>query len=464
MMDKLQAIVSKLKNKEYTFKKDEIDPFCTDWRGKYHGQAKLVIFPQTLDNLISVVKKCNKYSIKIVPQGGNTSLVGGAVPIRDNYEVILSLKKFDKIMKFDPINSSIQLEAGCILENIQNFVQKKGFYFPLSMGSRGICQIGGNISTNAGGLNVIKYGNIRSNILGLEAVTGDGNLFSDLKEVKKNNTGYDLKHLLVGSEGTLGIITKVNFKLFPLPRDKRVIFVSFRNLKNLLIFFSKMRDFFNELISSFELINFNSLDLVIKSQKLSKLFKDTEYYALVELSSLTQDESWTSNIEDILYKISDLCNEIIISKSIQENKNLWDYREMIPIAERKIHSCIKHDISVPLSNMEKFISSTEKSIKSLDKSFAVINFGHLGDNNLHYNVYSKESSNNDKLIKMSKKISDIVFEHVEMLGGSFSAEHGIGQQRRKELLKFKDRDEVARMQKIKKIFDPNGILNPGKVF
>ena len=463
MIEKLQKIVSSLKKSEYTFNENEILPFCTDWRGKYRAKSKLVVFPKSLKNLVMIIKKCNQYNIKIVPQGGNTGLVGGSVPTKQNYEIVLSLKKLNKINEFNPVNSSIEIEAGCILENIQNFVQKKGFYFPLSMGSRGNCQIGGNISTNAGGLNVIKYGNIRTNILGLEAVTGEGKIFSDLKDVKKNNTGYDLKSLLVGSEGTLGVITKVKFKLFPLPKDKRVVFASFENLGNLINFFSKTKEFFNDLISSFELINFNSLNLVIKNQKLRRIFKDAPYYALVELSSLVEDFRFTKTIEDNFYSISYLCKEIIVSKSVNENKNLWNYREMVPIAERNIRICLKHDISVPLSNIEKFISRTEKLIQNFDKDFDVINFGHLGDNNLHYNVFSKVESKNIKLEKMSHIISNMIFESSEKLGGSFSAEHGIGQQRKKELIKFKKKEEIELMRKIKELFDPNNILNPGKV-
>jgi len=463
MNKKLKTIVSTLLQSEYTFNQDEMLPYCIDWRGKYEGRTNLVVFPKSLKSLMTVVRKCNQHNIKIVPQGGNTGLVGGSVPTKHNFEIVVSLKKLNKITQFDPLNSSIQIEAGCILENIQNFVQKKGFYFPISMGSRGNCQIGGNISTNAGGLNVIKYGNIRSNILGLEAVTGDGQLISDLKDVKKNNTGYDLKHLFIGAEGTLGIITKVNFKLFPLPKNKRVVLASFDSLKNLIVFFSKIKEFFNDLLSSFELINSTSFNLVIDYENMSKLLKNSKYYALVELSTLFEDENFTEKIEDYVYKISDLCIEIIISKSLKENKSLWKYREMIPIAERKINKCIKHDISVPLYNMEKFISRTEKLIKELDRDFEIINFGHLGDNNLHYNVFSKESSKNDKLIKKANKINQIIFENVEKLGGCFSAEHGIGQQRRNELLKFKSKNEILKMKKIKEIFDPKNILNPGKV-
>ena len=458
-------IIKHLDNKEYSFDQDLIGPHCIDWRKKYQGTCDLIVFPKSIKNLSKVVKECSLQKISIIPQGGNTSLVGGSVPRKNKSEIIINLRNLNKIRRIDTLDFSISVESGCILEDIQNEVKKRKMIFPISMGSRGSCQIGGNIATNAGGLNVIKYGLLRHNILGLEAVMSDGRIYSDLKKIRKNNTGYDLKQLLIGSEGTLGIITAANIKTFPESKEENVIFASFQSFNDLLDFYHNTVMYFSDLLTSFEMINSDSMDLVIKHNfDLTNFIEKGEYYCLVELSNFLSIPNFYDLIIDNLSKIKSNVNSIIVSKSQNENTKFWKYRESIPQSETNEKICIQHDISLPLENMNEFIKETINEIKNISPDIKIINFGHLGDNNLHFNILSSETSNYNTLIKNKDRITGIIYSKTYKYHGSFSAEHGIGQLKRKELKKYKPKEEIEQMLKIKKNFDPNNILNPGKIF
>lgn len=462
---KLEQIVSDLSPNEYSFDSEIIKNYSVDWRNEYFGNSNLIAFPKTTKSLQAIVKKCIKNKISIVPQGGNTGLVGGSVPTNNGDEIIINLSKLNKIRTLNKDSSTITLESGCILEDIHKFTFERNYYFPVLMGSKGSCQIGGNIATNGGGLNVIKYGSLRNNIIGLEAILGDGTFYSKLKNIKKDNTGYDLNQLLIGSEGTLGIITAACIKLYPLAINKKVIFASFRSIKKILEFYSKIKRRFNDMLTSFEIINSDSMELVLTENKqLKRILKKNNFYCLIEISNFLQNFNFEDFLIENISKPSEYVNEIILSKSESENTKLWLYRELIPISEKNLIGCIKHDVSVPLEFLETFIKKTDQEIKKLDKTFNFINFGHIGDNNLHYNAYTSEKSKTKRLINKKKSINKIVFENVYKFNGSFSAEHGIGQLRKKELIKYKDKFEIEKMKAIKKIFDPNKIFNPGKVF
>ena len=466
MNEQLTYLIHNLDHNEYSYESEIISNHSTDWRKNFYGKASIVIFPKTVETLINVIKKCNEKKISVIPQGGNTSLVGGSVPLETSkkLQVIINFKKLNKILNFDSNSFSIQIESGCILEDVQNFLSKKNFCFPLSIGSRGNCQIGGNIASHAGGINVIKYGTLRSNILGLEAVMADSSFFSSMKNIRKDNTGYDIKQLLIGSEGTLGLITAANIRVFPKPLETRIVFGTFTNIEDLLNFYSKIRVNYHDLLTSFELINSEAMELVIRNTNKKRILKKNNFYCLIELSNFTYNVNFFGKIEDFFFKSLRDSEDFIFSKSYEENKQLWDYRELIPIAETKIAFCINHDISIPLNKIGSFIKKTEKEISLIDKSFKIINFGHIGDNNLHYNIFSANDKKNNKLKENKSVINKIIFENVSDYGGSFSAEHGVGQLRIDELKRYKSSFEIDQMKKIKKIFDPKNILNPNKLF
>ncbi len=451
-----------LERSEFSIDPEKLKIHNIDWRGQYIGNSNLLIFPKSVEKLSKILKFCQQKEITVVPQGGNTGLVGGAVPCKGKSDVIVNLSKLNKIREIDLIGNSITVEGGCILDDIKKKLQLHNLEFPLSLGSRGNCQIGGNISTNAGGVNVIKYGSIRQNILGLEAVLADGTIFNSLKNVKKNNTGLDMKQLLIGSEGILGIITAATIKVYPLPKEKVVIWSSFATFEQVLNFYVYLTKKFNNLITSFEFMNKESIEILEQNEMKLKNLKRNQCYCLVEISNFqfikNFNEFVSSSIDFNLLETDD----VIISKSENENRILWNYRESIPLAEKKEKFIIPHDISIPLKNISKFVFTTTKIIKKYNKYSKIINFGHLGDNNLHFNILINEFSSKRKR-QICKSINRIVFDNVKKYGGVISAEHGIGQLRKSELKIQKDISEIRIMKKIKKLFDPANILNQGKV-
>ena len=461
MLANIKKIIKVLNKNEYSTEKEVIKPYCVDWRGDYKGTSSLIVHPSTVEKISKIVKICNFTRTPIIPQGGNTGLVGGSVPRRNKGEIILNLGKLDKIRKINLTDKTITLESGCILENVKKELSKFNMVFPLSLGSKGSCQIGGNIATNAGGVNVIKYGSLRSNILGLEVVSSDGKVFSELNDIKKNNTGLDLKQLFIGSEGILGIITAATIRIFDKPQERIVLWVGIRSFKETLKLYERITAMFQDQITSFELMNKKSIS-IIKQNEFNFKIANNKIFCLIEISNFQKIDDFGDFVINKLSVLDTEKMEIIVSKSEYENQVIWNLRESIPVEERKIGSIIKHDVSIPLENMENFIKTTELEIKQFDRMSEIINFGHLGDNNLHYNVVI----NNPQKIKSSstpKIINNIIFNNVMKNKGSISAEHGIGQLRKKELFEFKGKASIKAMKSIKKIFDPRNIFNPGKV-
>ena len=461
MLANIKKIIKVLNKNEYSTEKEVIKPYCVDWRGDYKGTSSLIVHPSTVEKISKIVKICNFTRTPIIPQGGNTGLVGGSVPRRNKGEIILNLGKLDKIRKINLTDKTITLESGCILENVKKELSKFNMVFPLSLGSKGSCQIGGNIATNAGGVNVIKYGSLRSNILGLEVVSSDGKVFSELNDIKKNNTGLDLKQLFIGSEGILGIITAATIRIFDKPQERIVLWVGIKNFKETLKLYERITAMFQDQITSFELMNKKSIS-IIKQNEFNFKIANNKIFCLIEISNFQKIDDFGDFVINKLSVLDTEKMEIIVSKSEHENQVIWNLRESIPVEERKIGSIIKHDVSIPLENMENFIKTTELEIKQFDRMSEIINFGHLGDNNLHYNVVI----NNPQKIKSSstpKIINNIIFNNVMKNKGSISAEHGIGQLRKKELFEFKGKASIKAMKSIKKIFDPRNIFNPGKV-
>ena len=442
-----------------------IKNYNKDWRGFYSFKSFCVVFPESAEEIKKIVKLCNKENIKIVPQGGNTSLTGASVPSRNNYEIILNFKKINKIIKLDKMNQVIEVEAGITLDEVKKFTEKNNFYFPISIASSRSCQIGGNIATNAGGINALKYGSMIDNLRGLEVILADGSLISSMSPMKKNNTGYDLKHLFCGSEGTLGIITKALLKIYPKPKNYFHCFLAFNSIRQNVKFYKEIYNIFNEKIESAEIIPKIAIDQTVKHGFLKKSFFTKNYESLLLLKfNLFEDIEIFEKI--ILKKLSDmkkLYSDLIIAKSIDQEKKFWKFRCDLVESYKMEGKYITNDISVPLDKLENFIKETSKKINTLVPKTRIYSFGHLGDGNIHFNMIEPinfKSNFNDYRDEIYKIVNDSVYK----FGGSFSAEHGIGIIKKKSLKKYKSKNDIKIMKKIKYAFDPNNILNPGKIF
>lgn len=463
MKNVYDKLLKELTKTEYSYDQNILDNHCIDWRGKFKGSSDIIFFPKSVSSIIKIIKFCFNKNIPIVPQGGNTSLVGGSVPRLNKGEIILNLSKLNKIREIDTISNTITVESGCILQTINDKLDLYNLQMPISLGSKGSCQIGGNIATNAGGLNVIKFGSIRSNILGIEAILPNGEFYDDLKTVKKNNTGLDLKQLFIGSEGTLGIITAATLQIHKKTDDRVVIVICLKNFSQVLDLFQKFMSTFREFTTAFELMNKFSVDITEKLHGSIKLPFKGNYYCLVELTNFAGIENFNNFVYSKFESVKLDDTELIIAKSEHENKNFWQIREEIPLAEKLLKNVIQHDVSLPLNNIENFINESTYSLRSFYQNISIINFGHLGDNNLHFNVCMDENLNKSQYQSFKKNVNKIIFSSVKKFNGSISAEHGIGQLRKKELKNYKSPEEIKRMKKIKKIFDPKNIMNPGKI-
>ena len=459
--EELKNIFQFLENSEYSLDQDIINNHCIDWRGDFIGTSDIILFPKSTSAISKIIKACEKNHIPIIPQGGNTGLVGGSVPRKDKGEIILNLKNMNNIRKINLTDNSVIIESGCILEDLKKKLQEHEMEFPLNMGSKGSCQVGGNIATNAGGVNYIKYGSIRQNILGLEVITTSGEIISNLSSIKKNNTGLDLKQIFIGSEGTLGIITAATFRIYKKPQERCILWLGSDYVSEILKTYSYFTKIFCDQISSFELMNKKSLEIL---KKIGIEFRITkEYYCLIELSNFQDIQNFQDYIMGKIANINLNLEDVILTKNEQENIKFWNIRESIPLAEKKENFVIKHDVSIPLERMEQFINETDQKLKK-NFSAEIINFGHIGDNNLHYNVSVSKNMKPIEEKRVLKKVNDIVYSHTTKFGGSISAEHGIGQLRKDDLKKYKSRFELEKMKSIKKIFDPFDIFNPGKIF
>ena len=462
-MDKKELIniFQFLDNSEYSIDQDIINNHCTDWRGDFIGTSDIILFPKSTGSISKIIKVCEKNQIPIIPQGGNTGLVGGSVPRKDKGEIIVNLKNMNNIRKVNLTDNSVVIESGCILEELKKKLWEHDMEFPLNMGSKGSCQVGGNIATNAGGVNYIKYGSIRQNILGLEVITTNGEIISNLSSIKKNNTGLDLKQVFIGSEGTLGIISAATFRIYKKPQERTILWLGSNSVSEILKTYSSFTKIFCDQISSFELMNKKSLEILRKIGIELKITK--EYYCLIELSNFQDIQNFQDYIMDKVANLNLNLDDIILTKNEQENLKFWNIRESIPLAEKKEKYVIKHDVSIPLENMDQFINKTDQKLKK-NFSAEIINFGHIGDNNLHYNVSILKKMKRNEEIQALKKVNDIVYSFTTKFGGSISAEHGIGQLRKDDLKKYKSKFELDQMKSIKKIFDPFNIFNPGKIF
>jgi FAD/FMN-containing dehydrogenase len=439
-------------------------PYLTDWRGNYTGKAIGVARPASTDEVAAVVRLCAESRTPIVPQGGNTGLVGGGTPDNSGNALVLSLARMNRIREVDLANSAMTVEAGCILQNIQEAAATHGQLFPLSLAAEGSCTIGGNLSTNAGGTAVLRYGNARDLVLGIEAVTADGQIWHGLKALRKDNSGYDLKHLLMGAEGTLGIITAAVLKLFPAPQASCTALVATETSAAAVTLLKTVRDALGDRLTGFELMSQVCIEQVIKHfpDTAPPFAKPHAWLTLIQLSDTQRDANLNEALEAALTPAMENGEvlDAIVATSETQARTLWGIREHIPEAEKKEGKSVKHDISVPISRIAGFIDVATPALNNAFPRAQVICFGHIGDGNLHYNLSFPGMAPSPE---QTRGANEIVYSLLDKLGGSISAEHGLGQLKRDEIRRHKSEVELSMMRNIKQALDPHNIMNPGKV-
>jgi FAD/FMN-containing dehydrogenase len=443
------------------------EPFLIDWRKRYVGRALAVVQPASTREVAEVVKLCAAARTAIVPQGGNTGLAGGATPDASGTQLILTLSRMHRVRAVDPLNHTMTVEAGCTLAAARAAARQADRLFPLSLAAEGSCQIGGNLSTNAGGTAVLRYGNTRALTLGLEVVLASGEVWDGLRGLRKDNTGYDLKQLFIGAEGTLGIITAAVLKLFPLPRGWATAIVAVDSPAGALALLGHALARFGERLTSFELFSDFCLDLVLRhcADMRPPLRARHPFYVLIELADSQSSEDVRRQLEDGLAAALDAARvrDAVIAASAAQTRAMWALRENISDAQAQEGKNIKHDVSLPASALAEFIAATDAALTRGYPGVRVVCFGHLGDGNLHYNISAPAGVDADAFLDNQEAINRIVHDSVAHFRGSITAEHGVGQLRRAELLRYKSPVELALMRTLKTALDPLGIMNPGKV-
>ncbi|MDH4992723.1 FAD-binding oxidoreductase [Aquamicrobium lusatiense] len=445
----------------------DIAPYLIEPRGLWHGRTSLVLRPGSVEEVSRIMRLATETGTPIVPQSGNTGLVGAQVPDAGGGQVVLSLSRLNRIREVDLLSNTVTAEAGVILQTLQETAAQAGRLFPLSLAAQGSCQIGGNLSSNAGGTNVLAYGNARELCLGVEVVLPTGEVFDDLRKLKKDNTGYDLKNLFVGAEGTLGVITAAVLKLFPMPKGREVAFVGLPSAEAALQLFAMASDRAGSSLTAFELIGQRPYDFTLAHAPgvVRPLTSDSPWYVLMEISSGRSAEDARGLIEDILGAAieEDVAGDAVIAASLSQAEALWNFREVLPEAQKPEGASIKHDISVPIAAIPAFIAKAGKAVEQVAPGARPVCFGHMGDGNLHYNVSRPADGDDAAFLALYRAVNDAVHDVVREFSGSISAEHGIGQLKRDELIATAPPMAIDLMRRVKAAFDPAGIMNPGKV-
>jgi FAD/FMN-containing dehydrogenase len=441
----------------------DLAPYCTDWRGRYTGKASCVVLPGTTDEVAAVVRICAEAGTPVVPQGGNTGLCGGATPIGG--EVVVNLRRMNRIRGIDADNNSITVEAGCTLHAVQEAAKAADRLFPLSLAAEGSATIGGNLATNAGGVQVLRYGNARELTLGLEVVLADGRIWNGLRALRKDNTGYDLKHLFIGAEGTLGLITAATLKLFPRPRAQATAWVAVPDPAAAVSLLGRLRDTAGDNVTAFEIVGGPALELVLRHIPNARdpLAGKPAWQVLIELSGARDDLS--ASLEQALQEATadGLVDDAALAASEAQTAALWALRENVSEAQKIEGVSIKHDIAVPVSRIAEFIARADTALLKAFPQVRIVCFGHIGDGNLHYNQSRPDAQSNVEFIAQTDAVNRIVHDLVHELGGSISAEHGLGQLKREEVLRYKSETEMGLMRAVKQALDPRGLMNPGKL-
>jgi FAD/FMN-containing dehydrogenase len=444
----------------------ETEGFEIDHRRLYRGRALAVLLPRSVEQIATLVRWCNLQRIALVPQGGNTGYCGGATPDESGSQLVLSLRRLNRIREIDAANFSMTVEAGCVLATIQQAAEAAERYFPLSLGSEGSCQIGGNLATNAGGLNVVRFGMTRDLVLGIEAVLPDGSVLGGLKSLRKDNTGYDLKSLLIGAEGTLGIITAATLKLWPRMRSRATALLALSDPDGVISLLGLLREAAGERLSSFELLPRIAIELTARFVEgvRDPLDRPYPWYILCELTSSGEeplDELLQQTLSTAIER--SLVLDAVFATSERVRAAFWHLREHVPEAQRRAGPSLKHDISVPVASLPQFIREASQWVREQVPEGVLVCYGHAGDGNLHFNINRIDGASSEAFLAREPAIRRAIHDLVARYHGSISAEHGIGRLKREELARYASPVALATMRAIKRALDPNGIMNPGKL-
>ena len=439
-----------------------------DWRKRAQGLALAVLRPANVQEVSAVVKVCAQAQVSIVPQGGNTGLVVGSIPDDTGQQVVVSLQRMNQIRSIDTANMTVVAEAGCILQQVQEHVDKAGYLFPLSLAAEGSCTLGGNLGTNAGGTQVLRFGNTRELCLGLEVVTAQGEIWHGLSGLRKDNTGYDLRNLMIGSEGTLGIITAACMKLYPQPAAQLTAWAAVPSMEAAVLLLGLAHERLGAGLTGFEVMGQFALSLVDKHhpQLRVPLFKETPWCVLLENSDHESEAHARIGFESLMETALEngWVTDAVVAESLAQANSLWQIRESIPLAQATEGLNIKHDISVPVSRIPQFVVETDALLQSKIPGIRLVNFGHLGDGNLHYNVQAPAGADGPAFLQNHEdEVNTWVFDQVKAFNGSISAEHGIGSLKADKLSHYKDPTALAMMKAIKQALDPHNVMNPGRV-
>ena len=439
-----------------------------DWRKRERGKSLAVVRPASTAQVAQVVQACAAAGVSIVPQGGNTGMVVGSTPDASGTQVVLSLTRMNAVRALDDGNLTITVEAGCVLQSLQEVCEKAGFLFPLSLASEGSCTIGGNLGTNAGGTQVVRYGNTRELCLGLEVVTAQGEIWSGLTGLRKDNTGYDLRHLFIGSEGTLGVITAATMKLYPLPKSQLTALAAVPSLEAAVQLLGLAHQHLSAGLTGFEVMGQFALKLVVKHfpQQLVPFYESSPYCVVLENSDNESDEHARSQFERLLEAAMEAgcVSDAVVAESMAQARALWHIRESIPLAQAQEGLNIKHDISITVSRIPEFVAKADAALALAFPGIRLVNYGHLGDGNLHYNVQAPDGQDAEKFLREQEgPVNAVVYALVDAYNGSISAEHGIGSLKREKLEKHKSPVALGLMRSIKTALDPHNMFNPGRM-
>ena len=460
IVDQLKDIVGP---SGWTSDASELEPHLTEWRDIWHGNTLLMVSPESTAMVADVVRACADSGTAIVPQGGNTGLCGGAIPDETGEQVLLSLSRMSRIRSVSAQDYSMVAEAGCTLASIQKAADDVDRYFPLSLAAEGTCQIGGNLSTNAGGINVIRYGTARAQALGLEVVLADGTVWDGLRTLRKDTAGYDMKQMFIGAEGTLGIITAASLRLYPAIRNPETVLLAVQSPDAAVALLAALRSELSDQIQAFELIPARAVRYVLEHIPSSSFPLDQEspWFVLLE----TARESTGDDFETMLMSLheSALVTDAVIAKNRSEANDLWRLRHSISESQKKEGASLKHDISVPVADVGRFIQVAEAAVTKAIPGTRVVAFGHVGDGNIHFNLSQPKDGSAAEFLEQRQRLASLVYDVVDSFGGSISAEHGIGQAKREHLVRYRGETETGLMKAVKGALDPKNIMNPGKV-
>ena len=463
VLDQLRAIVGDA----YVRHEGDLSAWERDWSGRYHGRALAVVLPSNVTQVAAVLKVCAAASLSVIPQGGNTGMVGGGVPDHTGRQVVLSTRRLDRIRALDVANLTLTVEAGCILHAIQMHAEASGLLFPLSLAAQGSCTIGGNLATNAGGIQVLRYGNAREMCLGLEVVTADGQIWDGLSGLRKDNTGYNLRDLFVGSEGTLGIITAATLKLQPRPRSQLTAWAVLDSVSDAVALLGLSRSNLGPDLTSFELMSDESICLLaLHHPPRQPLPAAGPWSVLIEASGTCDETTLGERLQGLLEQAitQGIVRDVVLSTSLAQSRNLWQAREALPLAQSAAGPALRHDISLPISAIDDFLQETNGVLTGTFPGVKIRCFGHLGDGNLHYNMQAPEGVDPQAYLAAHESaIHDIVWSRVSQRGGSIAAEHGIGQKMVAPLQRYKSPVALGLMHAIKRSLDPYALLNPGRI-